>query len=76
MTKEQLNSLTDDELAMLWYMVNHIQPTVITGQEVEVEVFTSIRHPFLVRRIKAVENLVSDAGKEVYSSLKTKLGIE
>lgn len=76
MTKEQLHSLTEDEQAMLWYMVNKVEPTVIAGQELDVDLFTSIRHPLLVRRIKSLENLVSEAGKEVYIGLKTKIGIE
>lgn len=76
MTTEQLRSLTEDEQAMLWYMVNKVQPTVIADQELNFELFTSIRHPLLVHRIKSLENLVSDAGKEVYIGLKAKLGIE
>ena len=76
MTKEQLNSLTEDEQAMLWHIVNEIKPSSMEGATLEFEVFTSIKPHVLTRRVKSVEPQISDVGKEVYAGLKTKLSIE
>lgn len=76
MNLEQLQSLNDDEISMLWYIVNEIKPSVIDGVILEPELFPSIRHPFIVHRIKSVESKISDTGKEIYVGLKSKLNIE
>lgn len=75
MTLEQLNSLNEDEVAMLWYIVNKLNTPVLPGVELEPNLFPSIRKPFLIHRIIKAEESIVDTAKPIYAELKTKLGI-
>lgn len=75
MTLEQLHSLNEDEIAMLWYAVNKIQPPVLAGVELDPSVFCSIRHSGLVNRVLQLEPAVKDEYKTIYSELKQKLNV-
>jgi hypothetical protein len=72
---EQLKSLNEDELAMLWYILNKIGRPVFTTHEFDPEVFTSIRHDSFIRRIVEAEPHVKEESKPLYDSLKQKLDI-
>ena len=65
--------MTDDEAAMLWYIVNKIEPSVMLGMEFDVEVFTSIKHRALMNRLMNAEKLVKDEYKNLYTGLVDKL---
>lgn len=75
MRLEQLHSLTDDELAMLWYAINKTDPPILTGVEIDVGVFCAIKHHAIVDRVNKIESLVKDEHKEIFNSLKVKLEI-
>jgi hypothetical protein len=75
MTLEQLHSLTEDELSLLWFIVNKIgQP--IVRYELDPPLFTSIEKQQLINRVLTAESSLSEEGKPIYESLKTKMGIE
>lgn len=75
MTIEQLHSLSDDETAMLWFMVNKVFPPAIRDIEMEPSIFTSIKHGWIVQRILNLKENVKEEHKPIYESLKNKLDI-
>jgi hypothetical protein len=76
MTLEQLHSLTEDETAMLWFMVNKVYKPAIVGVEMEPSIFTSIKHRWLTHRVIQLKDNIKEEHVPIYESLKNKLGIE
>lgn len=76
MSIEQLKSLTEDELAMLWYIVNKLENPVTSGVEIDWEVFTSIDSNSLLNRVINAEKLIKDEYKNIFSSLSDKLKVK
>jgi len=76
MTLEQLKSLNEDEMAMLWYIANKMERPVITGVEFPIELFTSIDNANLNLRVINAKPQVKEEAMAVYDSLKVKMGIE
>jgi hypothetical protein len=76
MTREQLKLLNDDELAMLWFIINKSEPPVLRGQELEPQFFCSIKENFLKDRIQQVKKFVKSESIEIYDSLCAKLEIK
>ena len=75
MTKEQLKTLTEDELSMLWFMINKINPPVLNIPDVEFppEVFTSIKNNHLLDRLEKCKQFIKPEKISVYESLAAKL---
>ena len=73
MKLEQLKSLTEDELAILWYAVNKTNPPVLAGVELEPSVFPSISHHSLIARVANLEIQIKPEHKAIYDSLREKL---
>lgn len=76
MTREQLKSLSEDELAMLWFIINKSEPPVLRGQELEPSLFCSIKPHFLNDRIQQVERFVKSEFIDIYTSLCNKLDLK
>ena len=74
MTLEQLHSLTEDEVAMLWGMINIGTPPVISGQQLEPHLFPFIKNHKLRDRIIQFDKYIKPEYSGVYNSLKSKLG--
>ena len=74
MTLEELQSLNEDETAMLWFMVNKIGRPAIHGVELEPSVFPSISRYWLTEKILASKDSVKPEHMSVYESLTSKLG--
>ena len=74
MRLEQLYSLTEDETAMLWGIVNLATPPVISAYQMEVELFTAIKDEKLKQRVNQFDKYVKPEYSELYNSLKAKLG--
>ena len=74
MRLEQLYSLTEDETAMLWGIVNLATPPVINAYQMEVELFTAIKDEKLKQRVNQFDKYVKPEYIELYNSLKAKLG--
>ena len=70
---EQFNTLTDDEISVLWYAINKLIPPVLDGVEIEPELFTSIKHNAILNRIEIIKSLLKEEHKHLYESLKVKL---
>jgi len=75
MTKEQLKSLTDDELAMLWFIVNKVNPPVLANIEMEPILFTSINHRRLIDRVLKCKVHVKPEHMPVFDGLMNKLAV-
>lgn len=73
MTLFELNILTEDELAMLWCIVNKIAPPVISFYELDPKQFTSIKRDKLIERVKKSESFITDEHKYIYDGLLKKL---
>ena len=75
MKLEQLESLTEDELAMLWFCINKVNPPVISGIELEPSVFVAIKHKKLMDRILQCAQHVKDEHRSVFAGLVNKLKV-
>jgi hypothetical protein len=73
MTLDQLQSLSEDEVTMLWGIVNMGNPPVLTGQELEPTLFPFIKENKLKDRVIQFDKYVKPEYIELYSSLKSKL---
>ncbi len=73
MRLEQLASLSTDELAILWIAVNKTAPPILGGIEMEPELFCSINHVAILRRIDNIDATLKEKHKEIIESLKQKL---
>lgn len=74
MTLEQLHSLSEDEVAMLWGIINMGNPPVLAGQELESSLFPFIKDHKLKDRVIQFDKYVKPEYIELYNSLKSKLG--
>ncbi len=75
MTIDQLKSLTDDEMTMLWGIINIVNPTVIRDIQMEPSLFTSINHKTLIKRINGCKHLVKQEHLAVFDGLLNKLTV-
>lgn len=75
MTTEQLKSLNEDELAMLWYCINKINPPVIADIEMEPSLFMSINHRRLMDRLLNCVKLVKEEHRNIITGLTDKLKV-
>lgn len=75
MKLDHLDSLTEDELAILWYCINKTEPPVLSGIELEPEVFTSIKHKKLMDRLLQCGQHVKEEYYSVFAGLINKLKV-
>jgi len=75
MRLEQLHSLNEDELAMLWYCINKIDPPVLAGVELDPEVFPSINHRKLMDRLTNARITVKEEHLPLFDGLVAKLRV-
>lgn len=75
MRLEQLKSLTDDELTLLWGCVNYAKPPVISGVELDPSCFVSIKHKKLMARLEGCKNLLKEEHKVILDGLIEKLKV-
>lgn len=74
MTLNQLETLTEDELAMCLYIVNVIDPLAAPKMEFEPRNLTWFKHEFLVKKIVNSYTRLLPEGHATYVSLLDKLG--
>ena len=73
MRREQLESLSVDELAMLWIALNKTAPPILGGLEIEPELFCAVNHVAILRRIDNIDSNLKEKHNELIESLKQKL---
>lgn len=76
MTLNQLESLTEDELAMCLYVVNVISPPDIPKVEFTARNLTWFRHDMLVQKLVDATPKVKEEAHDIYFSLLGKLGVK
>ena len=69
----QLENLTEDELALLLYIVNVIEPLKSTATEITAKQLLWFKHDSLVWKVSQQESKLTPEGKEIFKSLMTKL---
>jgi hypothetical protein len=74
MTLDQLHSLTEDEVTMLWGIVNMGNPPVLAGQQLEPSLFPFIKDHKLKERVIQFDKYVKPEYIGIYTSLRSKLG--
>lgn len=74
MTLSQLHSLNEDEVALLWFIINKVNPPVLSW-EMDPLLFCSINHTKLVNRILQCDKFIKPEHMDKFTSLKNKLGI-
>ena len=75
MTRNQLKSLTDDEIAMLWGIVNLVNPPVMQGVQMEPSLFPSIKHKMLMDRVMQCKKFLKQEHYEIFDGLVNKLKV-
>ena len=75
MRLEQLRSLTEDELAILWFCINKIDPPVITGVELEPPLFPSINHTQLIDKLTYCRPKIKEEHFPLFDGLVEKLRV-
>lgn len=75
MRLEELNSLNEDEVAMLWFIFNKTTPPVLNGFEIEPSLFCFVKQNSIINRVNQTEQYVKDEYKHIHTSLKQKLNM-
>jgi len=75
MKLSHLESLTEDELALLWYCINKINPPVLAGVELEPSLFVSIKHRRLMDRLLNCAQYLKPEHQTVFAGLVNKLKV-
>lgn len=73
MTIQQLNSLTDDELAILWGCINRVHPPVIEGIDLNYKLFTAIKHKKLIERVLACKQHIKEEHIKIFDDMLSKI---
>ena len=69
----QLQTLSQDELSLLLYIVNAIDPTSIPKMEFQPKHLPWFDHDLLTWKVAQQESKLTPEGKEVFKNLMTKL---
>jgi hypothetical protein len=75
MKLEHLDSLTEDELAILWFCINKVNPPVLADIELEPELFIAIKHRKLMDRLLQCGQHVKEEYHSVFAGLINKLKV-
>jgi len=76
MTLNQLQSLTEDELAIVLYVVNVIAPPESPKMEFQPQHLVWFRHDMLIKKLVDSFNRLKPEGHATYTSLMEKLGVK
>ncbi|HOT89480.1 MAG TPA: hypothetical protein PLC59_00075 [Bacteroidales bacterium] len=76
MTLSQLDSLTEEELGMALFIINHISPLELPKMQFEPQHLTWFRHEMLVKKFLNSFNRLKPEGYPIYVSLMQKLGVK
>ena len=75
MTLNQLETLTEDELALVLYVVNVIAPLDVPKMTFEPRHLTWFKHDALIKKLLDSFNRLKPEGHATYVSLMQKLGV-
>lgn len=76
MTLNQLETLTEDELALALYVVNVVAPPVLPKMTFEPRHLTWFRHDMLIKKLLDSFTKLKPEGHATYTSLMQKLGVK
>jgi len=76
MTQHQLEELTEDELAILFYIVNVVFPMTCPKMEFDMNSIKWHKHDMLVKKLLDAFPRLKQEGHATYSSLLAKLGVK
>ncbi len=72
---EYLNSLNEDEQALLWTIINYTGKKPIANVDMELSTFVALPAEIVNAKIIAAEKLIVAEKQPILHSLKNKLGI-
>jgi hypothetical protein len=76
MTLNQLQTLTDDELAIALYVVNHVSPPIAPPGPFEARDLTWFKHTALVQKLVDIFPKIKPESHAIFQSLMEKLGVK
>lgn len=76
MTLSQLETLTEDELGLILYVVNTLDPVKVPPIQFEPKHLVWFKHDALIQKILKIFPQLKEEGHAIYSSLLTKLGVQ
>jgi hypothetical protein len=69
---EHIQNLSEDELAMLLFIVNAVSPKIL-NYEITPNLIPSINHDALTGRVLQCEQFIKDEYKHIFNEMKRKL---
>lgn len=76
MTINQLNTLTEEELSIVLYIVNVVSPLSFPKIEFKPENLVWFKHDALVKKLLDTFPSIKPEGHEIFKSLMLKLGVK
>lgn len=76
MTLNQLETLTEDEVSMALFIVNHVFPLESPKMELSPRHLTWFKHDALIKKLIAAFPRIKPEGHAIYVSLMAKLGVQ
>jgi len=75
MTIDQLHTLDENEIIILWYCINKIEPPILSEQELTPEMFPIIDHRILMDKLTGCKLSIKDEYQELFDGLISKLKV-
>lgn len=75
MRLEQLYSLSEDEIDILWFCINVVNPRILKKVELQPRDFVSIKHTALLERLKQCRTFVKEENYPLFDGLVEKLSV-
>ena len=73
MTISQLQSLNDNELRILWFIINKVNPSVMEDFELDPHLFVAINHKRLMDRVLQCRKYIKEEFESIFDTLVMKL---
>lgn len=75
MRLEQLYSLSEDEIDILWFCINVVNPKILRKVDLEPRDFVSIKHNALIERLKQCRQFVKEENLPIFDGLVEKISV-
>jgi hypothetical protein len=75
MKLEQLKSLSEDELVLLWGCINLVEPKIVQSYDLEPSLFPSINHRKLMDKLTNCKTKIKEDHHALFDGLLNKLRI-
>lgn len=75
MTIEQYKSLSEDEIDLIWFCINKINPPILKKVEIDPEHFVCIKHRYFIEKLNHSRSQVKEEYLPLFDGLIKKLSV-